>query len=117
MYDMFDLIRFIIYGGPLGKPDLNGPTRWHLAKCAVQHTYYPLKGRIVDWWEGETYVPLFCRIRGEMRAVRFSHAKKLVTPRNFALPEGVTSIDELPRFTTSNACFAHISETWPHLEP
>ena len=106
------IIRFITHGGPFHET-----TRWHRVKCTVRHTYYPLKGRIIDWWTGETYVPLFCRVRGEMRAVRSSSVKDLLTPANFALPRGWERVEDLPHFTTSDACFAHISETWPHLEP
>lgn len=37
-------------------------------------------------------------------------------PWTLALPPNMTSLDEVPRFTTAAACFAHISEQWPLLQ-
>lgn len=92
-------------------------SRWHQLKCTIKFAYYPLKGRILDWWNGETYVPLFWRAKGEMRAVRSSAVTEVIDNGNFMLPLDIPNRRDLPHFTTSDACFAHISETWPHLSP
>ncbi len=92
-------------------------SRWHQLKCTVKFPYYRLKARIIDWWNEETYVPLFCRVRSEMRAVRYSAAAEMVGEGSFMLPLDIPRWSGLPHFTTSDACFAHISETWPHLSP
>lgn len=114
---MTNLIRFLTHGGPFGEPDFFSTTRWHRLKCDVRHTYYPLKWRVLSWWSGETYVPLFCRTRGEMRAVRFSRLDDLLDVADFVLPMSVPAAEDLPHFPTSYACFVYIEETWPHLSP
>ena len=107
------LIRFITHGG-----EDYMTTRWHRVKCKVRFKWHMvIKGRILDWWNRETYVPLFCRMRSEMRAVRYSGASEAVSSGNFMLPLSILFAGDLPHFTTSDACFAYISKTWPHLSP
>ena len=109
---MTNFIRFITHGG-----EHYMTTRWHRVKCRMRSRYYRVKHRILDWWNGETYVPLFWRNKGEMRAVRFSGASEAVGSGNFMLPLSIPFAGDLPHFTTSDACFTYISKTWPHLTP
>ncbi len=119
---------FITHGGPFGQPDFFMTTRWHRVKCRARSRYYLIKGRVLDWLNNERYVPLYCRSRNELRAVRFSdlsvqsggviYARSLYgTAMSFTLPPECETIREVPLFTTSDACFEHISKTWPHLSP
>ncbi len=121
------IIRWITHGGPFGEPDFYMTTRWHRIKCRVRSRYYLIKGRVLDWIKDERYVPLYCLSRNELRAVRFSglsvhgdviYVRSLYgTALSFTLPPDCEMIREVPQFTTSDACFEHISKTWPHLSP
>lgn len=80
------------------------------------------------------YVPMLSTQKNEIRAFDLTHIEP--TPEGYeldgwefeirgwdgmpwtlSLPPGVASLEELPRFNNSDACFAHIHETWPHLAP
>ncbi len=109
---MTSIIRFITHGN-----SRYAVSRWHRLQSRVLFCYYDIRRHIINWWNRETYVPLFCRARGEMRAVRFSAAVDELGFGDFMLPLSIPTIEGLPHFPTSDACFAHISETWPHLQP
>jgi hypothetical protein len=115
------IIRFITHGAEFSDPDwAEWPmtTRWHRVKCKVRFQWYMvIRSRARDWWNNETYVPLFWRAKGEMRSVRWSAAAEELGFGNFHLPLSVPNVEDLPHFKTSDACFDYISETWPHLQP
>lgn len=117
------LSHFITHGS-----EHNMTTRWHRVKCKVRWTWYMrMKPTILDWWNKETYVPLICLTRGEVRAWRVSAVYHQDGQRcsayhhdgmrlSLALPPGVDSFDDLPQFKKSDDCYEYASVQWPQLQ-
>ena len=121
------LSRFIICGSPFSDPNFYMTTRWHRVKCRVRSRYYRVRGRVLDWWNNERYVPLVCNTRHEVRSWRVSALSNKGGPVfdahhwdgmiiSGSLPPGVDSFEDLPQFKTSDACFDYAREAWPTLQ-
>ena len=104
-------------------------TRWHRVKCKVRWKWYMvIKPPIRDWWNNETYVPLHCRNRNEIRSYRVSAIQPSIEASRFratdwnglmmsmSLPPGVERFEDLPQFKKSDACCKYAADEWPQLQ-
>ncbi len=121
------LARFIVYGGPFGNLDFPMTTRWHRLKCTVRFRYYHIRRRVLDFLSEETYVPLYCMSRHELRSWASStveydggyYVDDLCYKNriHLRLPPDFDTLAKVPTFTTPDACSAYVHKTWPHLAP